>query len=67
MELQQLEVLVDELIKEAPNEDFVKDYMKEAGLDYQKDPVSRINYVLKLMSFSESEHNEPGAQQSFKK
>ena len=53
MELQQLEILVDELIKEVPNEDLVKNYMKEAGLDYQKDPVSRINYVLKLMSFKE--------------
>ena len=54
MELQQLEVLVDELIKEVPDESLVKNYMEKAGLDYKKDPVSRINYVLKLIDFSDN-------------
>ena len=42
----QLEGLVEELLKEAPEENTVQLKMQELGLKYSEDPVERINRVL---------------------
>ena len=41
-----LEALVDELIKDRPNEDRVKHCMLAAGLRYSKDSIERLSNVL---------------------
>ena len=38
--------LVDELLKEQPEEKQVELYMRKVGLDYTQDPLKRINQVL---------------------
>jgi len=58
-QLRQLESLVDELMKEEPQEDVVKEKMESSGLTYTQDPIERIHYVLKALHFSgESESRE---------
>lgn len=42
----QLEGLVEELLKEEPEEQLVKTKMSLLGLEYTADPVERINRVL---------------------
>jgi hypothetical protein len=44
--MSQLEVLVDELIKDAPQESRVRSCMEAAGLTYSNDPIARMNTVL---------------------
>ncbi len=44
--VEQLERLVDELIKEIPHEATIRSCMQEAGLQYITDPVARMNMVL---------------------
>lgn len=44
-----LELLVDELIKDRPEEGRVKNHMLAAGLSYSKDPVERMNLVLETL------------------
>lgn len=48
-----LERLVDELLKEKPEESTVSQYMTEAGLPDSKNPIDRINMVLKALHFEE--------------
>lgn len=48
-----LENLVDELMKEEPEEQVVKKYMKQTGIQYSDDPVERLNLVLKALHFEE--------------
>jgi hypothetical protein len=43
--IEKLELLVDELVKEAPEEQKIRGYMKSAGLTYVEDPVERMNRV----------------------
>jgi hypothetical protein len=45
----QLELLVDELIKECPQEARVRACMQAAGLEYTIDPVSRMESVLRAL------------------
>lgn len=45
----QLENLVDELIKESPQEARIRSYMKAAGLPYSSDPIDRMNCVLQAL------------------
>lgn len=45
----QLETLVDELIKESPQEARIRSYMKAAGLPYSSDPIVRMNCVLEAL------------------
>lgn len=45
-----LEILVDELIKEKPQESRVRSYMKAAGLPYVEDPIERMNSVLTALN-----------------
>ena len=40
------ENLVEELLKDQPEEKRVETYMKKVGLDYTQDPLKRINQVL---------------------
>ena len=44
-----LESLVDELIKNTPNEDRVRKQMLAAGLNYSKDPIERMSLVLQAI------------------
>jgi hypothetical protein len=53
--LQLLEVLVDELMKEDPSESVVTKCMTAVGLKDSKDPIDRINQVLKALHFEEPE------------
>lgn len=46
----QLEILVDELIKDCPQETRIRSYMKAAGLPYSSDPIIRMNCVLEALN-----------------
>ncbi len=46
VQLQRLEILVDELIKDAPREEKIRESMEAAGLDYTADPIARMTCVL---------------------
>lgn len=50
------ENLVEELLKEQPEEQVVEAYMKKIGLDYTQDPLKRINQV--LMALHSEENSE---------
>lgn len=45
----QLEILVDELIKESPQETRIRTCMKAVGLEYSADPITRMEHVLRLL------------------
>jgi hypothetical protein len=49
-----LEVLVEELLKEEPEEGLVQKCMTQAGIPDSKDPIDRINKVLMALHFEES-------------
>jgi hypothetical protein len=48
-DLDQLEELVDELMKQKPQEERIKAYMKNVGLDYIADPIMRLGTVLQAL------------------
>lgn len=61
MQLDRLEVLenlVDELMKERPEDKLVKQYMKQTGIKYSDDPIERLNLVLQALHFSEPEESQ---------
>ncbi|MNT28290.1 hypothetical protein D3C72_1639680 [compost metagenome] len=45
-----LEKLVDELIKDEPNRQMVKQLSKELGISYSVDPLTQMNTVLMSMN-----------------
>jgi hypothetical protein len=45
-----LEKLVDELIKDEPNHQMVKQLSKELGITYSVDPLTQMNTVLMSMN-----------------
>jgi len=47
--LNQLEKLIDELIKDNPEEGRIRTYMEEAGLCYTEDPIERMHSVLSAL------------------
>ena len=47
--------VVDELLKEAPEEVIVKECMTAAGLKDSRDPIDRINQVLLALHFEEKD------------
>lgn len=49
--LKNLEALVEELLKDNPQPDVVKGFMKKTGLSYQEDPIANINSVLQALHF----------------
>jgi hypothetical protein len=48
-----LETLVDELLKDVPEEKVVKSCLSAAGIPDSKDPIDRINQVLLALQFEE--------------
>lgn len=48
-----LEDLVNELSKGAPKEDKVQRLMDNLGLNYSRDPIERLELVLRAMSFGQ--------------
>jgi hypothetical protein len=52
--VEQLESLVEELLKDSPEEQKVKAKMQNLGIDYTTDPVERINRVLQALHPDES-------------
>jgi hypothetical protein len=62
-QLHHLEDLVEELIKDKPEDTLIRTYMRAAGLKYTEDPIERMNLVFseleKMRSLSqESPRNE---------
>lgn len=53
--LEILETLVDELLKEQPEEKIVSRCMKTAGIPDSHDPIDRINKVLLALHFEEKD------------
>ena len=45
-----LEKLVDELMKDQPRRQLVKELTEELGMDYSVDPVTQMNTVLQSMN-----------------
>ena len=45
-----LEKLVDELMKDQPRRQLVKELTAELGMDYSLDPVTQMNTVLQSMN-----------------
>ncbi|MCB9025671.1 MAG: hypothetical protein H6625_05095 [Bdellovibrionaceae bacterium] len=60
MDLDLLELLTQEVTKEDPEEEKLKQYMKKAGIKYSKDPIARIHAVLQEIHFMEKEEKENG-------
>ncbi len=58
--LEKLEALVEELIKDVPEENRVREMMFETGLAYTEDPVQRINMVLQALHFEEGVDSNQG-------
>jgi hypothetical protein len=50
-----LETLVEELLKDAPQEKVVRHCMDAAGITDTKDPIDRINKVLLALNFEEKD------------
>ncbi len=50
-----LETLVEELLKDAPEEKVVRTCMSAAGIPDSKDPIDRINKVLLALHFEEKD------------
>jgi hypothetical protein len=57
--IEKLELLVDELVKETPEERKIRGYMKSAGLSYSDDPVERMNRVFAELEKLRSLHLNP--------
>lgn len=57
----QLEVLVDEMIKDSPHENRIRGYMKAVGLAYDADPIVRMSSVLEALEGARREisHKDP--------
>lgn len=52
--LQILETLVEELLKDDPEEKIVTSCMTQAGIPDSKDPIDRINKVLMALHFEDT-------------
>jgi hypothetical protein len=50
-----LENLVEELLKDKPEEKTIKQYFKMAGIEDSHDPLERIQEVLQALRFEEPE------------
>lgn len=51
-----LEVLVEELLKDDPEEKVVTTCMTQAGIPDSKDPIDRINKVLLALHFEDTKN-----------
>lgn len=52
--VEKLEDLVEELLKANPEEEVLKQKMKNSGIPYSTDPIERINLVLRALHFDEN-------------
>lgn len=52
------ESLVDELMKPEPNENEIQFLMKKLELEYDRDPINRISFVLEKMNHLVFESNK---------
>lgn len=50
-----LETLVEELLKDSPEEKVVQNCMSAAGIHDSKDPIDRINKVLLALHFEQKD------------
>jgi len=58
--LSELDLLVDELMKDQPDEKLVRQLMIKIGVPYSKDPIERVNRVLlKMHPPLAEDDNEP--------
>ncbi len=48
-QVENLEFLVEEMIKDEPEEAFIKSFMQKSGLSYSEDPIERLNTVLQAL------------------
>ena len=48
-QIDKLELLVDELVKDKPDESRIRDYMEAAGLRYCADPIERMDRVFSAL------------------
>lgn len=55
------EKLVEELLKKEPNEIQIKFLMEKLDLDYDRDPINRISFVLEKMNKLVFESNDKKA------
>jgi len=44
--IEQLELLVNEIVKTTPHENRIRFFMESVGLVYEPDPIARMNRVL---------------------
>ena len=44
-----LQNLIEELLKERPNKEKIKDLMNQSGLKYTSDPIEQMSTVLSMM------------------
>lgn len=58
--VENLEALVEELLKTDPEEKLVEERMKLNGIPYSTDPIERINLVLRALHFDESDGPSKG-------
>lgn len=45
--------LVEELMKQKPQEERIKAYMQNVGLEYESDPIARLTLVLQAIEAKE--------------
>ncbi|PIS10740.1 MAG: hypothetical protein COT73_07755 [Bdellovibrio sp. CG10_big_fil_rev_8_21_14_0_10_47_8] len=50
VDIASLELLIEELTKEKPNQSQIKKLMAANGMDYVSDPIQQMSLVLALMS-----------------
>lgn len=48
-DLETLESLVDELTKPKPQEERIRAYMRQVGIEYTADPIEQLNSVLQAL------------------
>ena len=56
---QEYKVLVDELMKDQPDQALVRRLMRKQGITYTQDPIAQMSLVLKSMGTKPSKTKEP--------
>lgn len=57
--LELLQKLVHELLKNSPNETEIQSLMKQAGIPYHEDPIQQMNEVLKALHTQPNNQRDP--------